>query len=77
MMSAVRAPQSNAPKTALRIRRASISATMSSATAACWPLRIVVLERKRVLPWPRRCGTITRKPAAARRGATSTKLWMS
>ena len=50
MMLAVRAPQSKAPMVALLILSASISATISSATAACWPLRTVSFERKRVVP---------------------------
>ncbi len=36
-----------------------------------WTLRIVSLDRKRVGPKPRRYGTITRAPACARRGTTS------
>ena len=38
------------PMTAFSIRSASISAITSSATADCWPLRIVWSDRNRVEP---------------------------
>ncbi|MNU09892.1 hypothetical protein D3C72_2567310 [compost metagenome] len=60
MMQAVRAPQSKPPMTDLGIFSASISAMMSSATADCCALRKVAADRKRVVPWPRRWGTMTR-----------------
>ena len=50
MMLAVRAPQSKPPTTAFSIFSASISAMMSTASADCWPLRKVSLDRKRVVP---------------------------
>ncbi|MNL41861.1 hypothetical protein D3C87_1642880 [compost metagenome] len=50
MMSAVRAPQSKPAMTARSIFNASISAMMSAAMAACWPLRGVSDDRKRVDP---------------------------
>jgi hypothetical protein len=50
MISAVRAPQSNPAMVALGILSASISAIVSAAIAAGWPLRTVSAERKRVLP---------------------------
>ena len=53
-MSALRAPQSNPATTAVSIPRASIRAIVSSASAACSPLRTVSPERKRVVPKPRR-----------------------
>ena len=49
-MSAVRAPQSNPATIARSIRSASSSASASIASAACWPLRAVSSERKRVVP---------------------------
>ncbi len=74
MTSAVRAPQSKPPTVAcLDFESVHQSDQMSRATAVyCWALRIVSLERKRVLPYPRRYGTITLKPADASNGATST-----
>ena len=71
-MLAVRAPQSNPATTARSIPSASINATVSTATTDCWPLRGVSSRRKRVVPKPRRYGTITRYPSAASNGATST-----
>ncbi len=52
-MSADRAPQSKPANTALSIFNASIRSTTSRATADGWPLRIVVSDRKRVVPYPR------------------------
>jgi hypothetical protein len=49
-----------APRIAFSIWRASIRAMISSATTDCWPFRNVLLERKRVVPYPRRYGTTTR-----------------
>ena len=39
-----------------------------------WPLRGVPSDRKRVVPYPRRYGTMTRYPPAASNGVTSAKL---
>ncbi|MCY1217609.1 hypothetical protein D9M72_295280 [compost metagenome] len=50
MMHAVRAPQSQPATVATGIFSASISATMSTATADCCPLRGVSADRKRVVP---------------------------
>ncbi len=50
MMSAVRAPQSKPPITAVCIFNASMRLMMSIATTDCCPLRNVALERKRVEP---------------------------
>jgi hypothetical protein len=50
MMSAVRAPQSKPATIAFWMPSASIKATMSTAIAACWPLRSVSAERNRVVP---------------------------
>ena len=60
MTFAVRAPQSKPPMIAEVMPSASISAIASTARAACWPLRLVSSERKRVVPYPRRYGTTTR-----------------
>jgi len=49
-MSGDRARQSNPAMIALSIFRVSINATVSSAGAACWPLRNVSSDRNRVLP---------------------------
>jgi hypothetical protein len=58
--------------TACSMPRASISTTASTATTDCWPFRTVSSRRKRVVPYPRTKGTITRYPFAASNGATST-----
>jgi hypothetical protein len=57
---------------ALSIPSASIRAMVSTASADCWALRIVSFDRNRVVPYPRRYGTITRYPLEASSGATST-----
>ena len=75
MTAAVRAPQSKPAMVAVWILSASMRAMMSCATADCWALRMVVLERKVVVPEPRRYGTITRYPLAASKGATSVKYY--
>ena len=49
-MSAVRAPQSKPATTAVSMPSASIKAIVSTASAACSPLRTVSSERKRVVP---------------------------
>jgi hypothetical protein len=59
-MTAVRAPQSKPATIALSISSASSSAIASIAMAACWPFRNVSSDVKRVVPYPRRYGTITR-----------------
>jgi hypothetical protein len=71
MTVTVRAPQSNPARIADSICKASISATMSSATADCCAFRNVSFDRKTVGPYPRRYGTMTRYPAAASSGPTS------
>jgi hypothetical protein len=60
MISADRAPQSNPARMARSMRRASIIATVSSATAEGWPFRKLLSDTNRVGPKPRRYGMITR-----------------
>ena len=50
MMFAVRAPQSKPASVAFSMLSASISVTMSTATAAGWPLRKALPDRNRVEP---------------------------
>jgi hypothetical protein len=49
-MFTVRAPQSQPAIVAFSMRSASIRAMTSAATADCWPLRLVSLDKKRVVP---------------------------
>ena len=49
-MSADRAPQSKPARMARWMPSTSIRSMTSTAKAACWPLRIVSSDRKRVVP---------------------------
>jgi hypothetical protein len=59
----VRQAQSKPAIFACSTPSASSRSTASRASAACWPLRNVPSERKRVVPYPGRYGRITQQPA--------------